>query len=83
MKYEYRPQGICARLIYVDVKDGVLKDVAFEGGCDGNHKGLCSLAKGLTYEQLQDKLSGITCGFRRTSCPDQLVKAVEEAMKHA
>ena len=45
MKYEYQPKGVCARKLYLDVEDGVVKEVAFEGGCDGNHKGLCALVK--------------------------------------
>ncbi len=83
MKYEYRPTGVCARAIYLDVEDGVVKDVAFEGGCDGNHKGLCALVKGMPCDAVKERLSGIHCGFRQTSCPDQLAKAIEEAEKHA
>ena len=82
MKYEYKPSGICAQKIVVEMDGDVVKSVEFTGGCDGNHKGLCSLAEGMTYEQLKQKLSGITCGFRNTSCPDQLVHALEEAISH-
>ena len=81
MKYEYQPKGVCARKIYLDVEDGVVKEVAFEGGCDGNHKGLCALVKDMPCDAVKEKLSGIHCGFRQTSCPDQLAKAVEEAAK--
>ena len=83
MKYEYQPKGVCARKIYLDVEDGVVKEVAFEGGCDGNHQGLCALVKDMPCDAVKEKLSGIHCGFRQTSCPDQLAKAVEEAMQHA
>ena len=90
MKYEYQPKVVCARKIYLDVEDGVVKEVAFEGGCDGNHKGLCALVKDMPCDAVKEKLSGIhcglegtTCGPRPTSCPDQLAKAVEEAMQHA
>ena len=63
MKYEYQPKGVCARKIYLDVEDGVVKEVAFEGGCDGNHKGLCALVKDMPCEAVSDKLSGIQCGI--------------------
>ena len=82
MKYEYRPSGVCSRAILVEMDGDVLKDVEFIGGCNGNLKGISSLVKGMKYEELKEKLSGITCGFRSTSCPDQLVKAVEEAIAH-
>ena len=82
MKYEYRPSGVCSRAIIVEMDGDVLKDVEFIGGCNGNLKGISSLAKGMTYEELKGKLAGITCGFKGTSCPDQLVKAVEEAIAH-
>ena len=82
MKYEYRPSGVCSRAILLEMDGDVLKDVEFIGGCNGNLKGISSLVKGMTHEELKEKLSGITCGFKGTSCPDQLVKAVEEAIAH-
>lgn len=82
MKYQYTPKGVCARSIIVEMDGDVLKSVEFVGGCDGNHKGICSLVKGMKAEDIEERLSGITCGFRNTSCPDQLAKAVCEAMKH-
>lgn len=82
MKYEYRPSGVCSRAIIVEMDGDVLKDVEFIGGCNGNLKGISSLVKGMTYEELKEKLAGITCGFRSTSCPDQLVKAAGEAIAH-
>ena len=53
MKYEYQPKGVCARKIYLDVEDGVVKEVAFEGGCDGNHKGLCALVKDMPCDAVK------------------------------
>ena len=81
MKYDYRPQGICARQMILDVEDGKLNDVEIIGGCDGNHKGIVALVKGMELEKIADTLEGITCGPRYTSCPDQLAKALEEYLK--
>lgn len=80
MVYRYKTSGTCSVCIDVDVENGILKTAEFHGGCDGNLKGICSLVEGMPYEQLKEKLSGIRCGFKKTSCPDQLVKAVEAAM---
>ena len=82
MNYSYRPHNVCPSMINVVVENGVLKDAEFLGGCDGNHKAVVALAKGLTFEEIKEKLSGIRCGLRPTSCGDQLVKAIEEAMKN-
>lgn len=76
---EYKPQGVCAKKITVSVDDNnVITDVSFENGCDGNHKGLVALCRGMSVREAHDRLSGITCGFRNTSCPDQLAKALEK-----
>ena len=80
MVIEYRPKGICPRTITVDVQDGIIKDIDFYGGCDGNHKGLKALVKGQDASKVAEQLKGITCGFRSTSCPDQLSKALEIAL---
>ncbi len=80
MLYRYKTQGTCSRYIDVDVENGVLKGAVFHGGCNGNLQGISSLVSGMSIEQLKEKLSGIRCGFKSTSCPDQLVKAVEAAM---
>ncbi|MCI6012483.1 MAG: TIGR03905 family TSCPD domain-containing protein [Firmicutes bacterium] len=80
MTYKYITSGTCSREITVEMEGDVLKHVSFFGGCNGNLQGISKLVEGMTYEQLKDKLSGIRCGFKSTSCPDQLVKAVEAAM---
>ena len=80
MKYEYRPSGVCSRAIIVEMDGDVLKDVEFIGGCNGNLKGISSLVKGMTYDEIKEKLAGITCGFRSTSCPDQLSIALEQVL---
>ena len=80
MLYRYKTQGPCSSSIDVEIEDGVLKDAVFHGGCNGNLQGISALVSGMSVDQLKEKLSGIKCGFKSTSCPDQLVKAVEAAM---
>lgn len=77
MRYEYKPQGICAVKISFEVNDNKVSGIEFLGGCDGNHKGIVSLAEGMDIDEVIKRLSGITCGPRRSSCPDQLAKALE------
>lgn len=79
MKYVYKTKGTCSRSITVDLEGDVIKSVSFEGGCNGNLKGISRLVEGMTVEQVEKLLTGVTCGFRATSCPDQLAKAVREA----
>lgn len=83
MVYRYKTNGTCSVFIDVEVEGNVVKEAVFHGGCNGNLQGISSLIKGMTYEELKEKLSGIRCGFKSTSCPDQLVKAVEAAMAEA
>ena len=80
MKFEYRTKGVCSRSIILDIEDGIVKDVEFIGGCNGNLKGICSLVKGLSCEEVKKRLSGIRCGLKPTSCPDQMTKAIDEAL---
>ncbi len=81
MNYNYRPHGVCARGISFDIEDNIVKNVKFSGGCSGNTQGLAKLAEGMTTDEIINRLSGIRCGFKGTSCPDQLAKAVAEAIK--
>ena len=74
----YSPKGICAIGIDFEVEDNKVKDVRFTGGCDGNHKGLNALIAGMDVDEAIERLSGITCGPRATSCPDQLAEALKE-----
>jgi uncharacterized protein (TIGR03905 family) len=78
---EYNTKGTCSRKVILDVTDGIITDCAFVGGCAGNTAGVASLVKGMKVEDVIDKLKGIRCGFKSTSCPDQLAKALEEALK--
>ena len=81
MQYSYKPHGVCARKTSFDLEDDIVKNVPFSGGCSGNTQGLAKLAEGMTTDEIIEKLSGIRCGFKGTSCPDQLAKAVAEATK--
>ncbi|MBR6308364.1 MAG: TIGR03905 family TSCPD domain-containing protein [Lachnospiraceae bacterium] len=74
----FKPTGICAIGIDFEVVDDRVYDVRFTGGCDGNHKGLAALIEGMPVQEAIDRLSGITCGPRSTSCPDQLARALQE-----
>ena len=74
MKYTYRTKGTCSRSITFDIEDGVVRNVQFEGGCNGNLKGIGAIVDGMKVEDVIDKLSGIRCGFKSTSCPDQLAQ---------
>ncbi len=83
MTYEYKTKGTCASRITFDLDGDVVKNVKFTGGCNGNLKGISSIVDGMTVEEIGKRLDGITCGFKNTSCPDQLAKAVTEAYREA
>lgn len=74
----FKTSGVCSRAINVEVEDGIITHVDFEGGCAGNTKGVAALVEGMPVETAIKKLSGIKCGFKNTSCPDQLAKALSE-----
>lgn len=75
----YKPKGICAVNIEIILDDdNIIQSVGFQGGCDGNHKGLNALCKGRHASEVSECLSGLTCGFKSTSCPDQLSRALKE-----
>lgn len=76
--YTYTPKGVCSKCINFEVEDNKLKNVSFVGGCDGNLKGIFSLIDGMTVEAVIEKLEGIKCRSKDTSCPDQLSKALNE-----
>lgn len=78
---EYKTRGTCSRMVVVDVEDGVITDCSFVGGCAGNTQGVAALVKGMTVNEAIGKIKGIRCGFKNTSCPDQLALALEEAVK--
>ncbi|MCI1269446.1 MAG: TIGR03905 family TSCPD domain-containing protein [Ruminococcus sp.] len=80
MKYEYTPTGVCSRKIILDVEDGVVNDVEFIGGCNGNLKGIATLVKGMKTQDVIEKLQGIKCGMKSTSCPAQLALALKKSL---
>jgi uncharacterized protein (TIGR03905 family) len=77
---EYNTKGTCSRKVLVDIEDGIIKDCAFIAGCPGNTLGVATLVKGMSVEDAISKLKGIKCGSKSTSCPDQLARALEEAL---
>lgn len=79
MEYCYRPQNVCSMQICFDIDDDVITNVRFNGGCDGNLKAVGKLVDGMTVQQIEEKLTGNTCGHRPTSCADQLARAVRQA----
>ena len=74
----YKTKGTCSTAIDIELKDGVIDTVQFTGGCNGNLQGISALVKGMTPEEAISRLKGIRCGFKSTSCPDQLAHALEE-----
>ena len=77
---EYKTQGTCSRAVIVDTEDGVITDCSFVGGCSGNTQGVAALVKGMKIDEAIARIKGIKCGFKNTSCPDQLAKALETAL---
>ncbi len=77
--FVYKPKGVCSREIRIELDGDTVKKVEFEGGCNGNTKGVASLVEGMNIDEVIDRLDGIKCGFRGTSCPDQLSKALKAA----
>ena len=81
--YTYKTKGTCSKEIHFDLKDGKVYNVSFVGGCNGNLKGISKLVEGQDAQRIIDLLKGNTCGFKSTSCPDQLAIALEKAMATA
>ena len=77
-EFDYRTRGVCSRMIHVAVEDGIVKDVKFYGGCNGNTQGVAELVKGMSVDEVIKRLDGIDCGGRGTSCPAQLANALKE-----
>lgn len=77
MEFSYKTNGVCSRTIHINVEDGIVKSVRFDGGCNGNTKGISSLVVGMPVSEVIERLEGIKCGFKGTSCPDQLAKALK------
>ena len=78
---EFKTRGTCSRTILLDVEDGIVTSCKFVGGCAGNTQGIASLVVGMRVEDVIEKTKGIKCGFKDTSCPDQLARALEQIEK--
>ena len=74
--YEYKTSGTCSRSILFDIEDGKVKNVQFIGGCNGNLKGIAALVEGMDVDTVIERVQGVTCGMKKTSCPDQLAHAL-------
>ena len=77
-EYNYKPYGVCSSNIKLIVNGDILEDIEVTGGCNGNLKGIRSLVQGMKLVDVKEKLKGIKCGFKETSCPDQIAIAIEE-----
>ena len=77
MQISYKTKGVCSRSILIDVEDNVVKKVSFQGGCNGNTKGISALVEGMNVKDVIKKLENIKCGFKDTSCPAQLAEALK------
>lgn len=80
-KYSYRPSGVCSVQIDFEINDGVVHNVKFTRGCNGNTQGISALTEGMNADEVIKRLKGTNCNGRGTSCPDQLARAIEEALK--
>lgn len=76
MTITYRPQGVCSRLFTIQVEDDIIQSVEIVGGCDGNLKGIASLLRGMPVAEAIERMRGICCGRKATSCPDQIARAL-------
>ena len=83
MKFTFKTKGVCASTISFDLTDGVVSNVSFVGGCNGNLKAISRLVEGMDAKKLIDTLKGNICGFKGTSCADQLATAVENALNES
>ena len=77
-KFSYTPKGVCSRKIDIEIDNDVIKSVKDSGGCAGNTQGVAALIAGMSVDEAITRLSGIRCGFKTTSCPDQLAEALKE-----
>lgn len=80
MRYEYFPKGVCPMKLEFDLDDDRVSNIQFTGGCNGNLKAIAALVDGWTVDEITEKLAGNTCGFKKTSCADQLTIAINQAL---
>ena len=79
--FRYLPRGVCSRQIDIELEGDTIRSVRFQGGCSGNTQGVAALVRGMRVEDAIERLSGIRCGFKSTSCPDQLAVALKNALE--
>ena len=79
MQYEYKTSGVCSQRIFFEIEDNKVKNVQFIGGCNGNLKGIAALVEGMDIDDVITRVEGVTCGMKKTSCPDQLGQALKSA----
>ena len=80
MEYQYKTKGTCSQMIQFEIVEGKVHNVQYYGGCNGNLKGIASLVEGMDANEVVARLEGTTCGMKTTSCPDQLARAIKEAL---
>ena len=83
MVYSYRPKGVCSQRMDIEVEDGRVKALSVLGGCDGNLQGIARLVEGMEVEEVIRRLEGLRCGFKDSSCPDQLARALKAMLEES
>lgn len=81
MEFTYRPRGVCSQLMEIEVEGDKIKHVKITGGCSGNLQGISRLVEGMDIKEAISRMEGIRCGFKPTSCPDQLAKALKQCLE--
>ena len=79
MKFSYKTRGVCSNTIHFEIENNILKNVSYDGVCNGNLQGIGALVEGMDVDEVIRRVKGIRCGYKETSCPDQLAKALEGA----
>lgn len=81
--FQYNTHGVCSKSIFFEVEDNKVKNVSYIGGCNGNLKGIAALVEGMDMDEAIARIEGITCGLKKTSCPDQLAQALKAVKENA
>jgi len=81
MKFSYKTKGVCSNTIQFEIENNILTNVSYQGGCHGNLQGISALVEGMDADEVINRVKGIRCGYKETSCPDQLANALEAAKK--
>ena len=81
MQIEFQPKGVCSQKMSIQVEDGIVRSLKVNGGCNGNLQGIVRLVEGMPVEEVVRRLDGIKCGFKATSCPDQLAQALKQQLQ--